>query len=460
MLKQILSLIIVGQTLCSWSKSTSGVGEEEHKAGRSTYEKLGTVVDSFALPQAFFSITTKVKVDPIRGDIYGLVQQNDGKKITTILVKVDRDTKATLEVARSNADDLIIDFDVRDGEVVYLNSQIASIANNNFELPYRQLKITRMGRTAATVTFFDRNQSKAIVYDKDENTRPVQLPDDARTLFLVGHETIQFARLMILSTGILLTTTGVTGEKAFLLDLQSLAVIWDKVVSPRTDYRDERLYAEAPLVVSEDSDFISIASKVLREETKIISKYLLASLPVAFSSRQGVLLQRLDMKGDVVESNAYLFADYLSLTSLQTKNGHRFVLADVTSQDGWKGSILNVSVSGSIQWKKVFSPYGESSFGEMVVVENQIFVGGKCGFRQVSTGSVVEFADACLLTLDMNGKLTGSKFFGTDRNDAIVSMSPLGDRFIVGGFVDGPITHTADQDQSAGHQSALFGVLK
>lgn len=460
MRKQILSLIAIGQILCSCSKSTSGSGDVEPKSSRPAYEKLGTAIDSFLLPAAFHAVTSKVKTDPVRGEVYGLVQLNDGKKTTSVLFKVNVGGKATSEVARSNAKALIIDFDVHDGEVVYLSSQVSPLVNSDFELPYRELKVIRLGETATTVTFFDRSQSKAVVYDKDGNSRPVQLPNDAHTLFLVGHESIQFARLGILNTGVLLTTTGATGEKVFLLDRQSLAIVWDKTVSPRTDHRDERLYAEAPLMVAEDNGFVSVASKLLRDETKIVSKYLSIDLPVEFNSRQGVLLQRVDMRGNIVESNAYLSDDYLSLTTLRARNGNRFILADLSSPKGWKGSILKISAKGNVQWKEDFSPYGESSFNDMAIAEDQVFVGGKCGFRQVSTGSVVEFADSCLLTMDGNGRLMASKFFGTDRNDAIISMSFQNDRLIVGGFADGPITHTADQDQSAGYQHAMFGILK
>lgn len=450
---------MLGLPFSGCSNSSTNDGAPDNSGGRPPYEKAENVFDSFAVPTAFHSETSKVKIDSSSGDVYGLIQLNDKKKTSSRLIKFSADSKLATEIARSSSQDIIMDFDVSAGEIVLLRSSISSFVNQDFEMPYRELKIQKLGLSAKSITFFDRNQPKSFIYNKNGDPRPVQLPDVEQTLFLVGHESIQFARLLILDSGILITTTGLAGEKAFLLNHDELSVIWDVVFNPRTDYRDEKLYAEAPLVTM-DGGSISVASKVLREEIPIISRHLATDIPVEFNFRQGSLLQRLNISGKILDSKAYLSADYLSLTSLKAKNGNRFLLADIASPDGWKGSIVKVGNEGQVQWKTELSPYGESSFSDMVVGEGPIFVGGKCGFQQVTTGSVVTFADACLLTLNSDGKIIADRYFGTERNDGILSMDHLGDRLLMAGFIDGPITHTADQDENAGFQTAFLGWLK
>lgn len=164
--------------------------------------------------------------------------------------------------------------------------------------------------------------------------------------------------------------------------------------------------------------------------------------------------------GKISESNIYPQGRYFSLTSVKTENEFRYLLGNIITPDGWRGSLLKIDSQWRIKWKTDFSPFGESSFRDMIVRDNEVVVGGNCGSRQVRTGSVVEYADACLFKIDSEGKPLTKTYFGTARNDGIVSMDFNEGRLLLGGYTDGPITHTADNDVSAGFQNAFLGWFK
>jgi len=409
------------------------------------------------VPTAFHAVTTKVRIDSLTGDAYGLFQLRNEKRTSSMLMRIDTNGHET-EVARSAQDEVIIDFDAKGGEIVLLRSHLTNILDPLFKMPCRELKIEKISSSVKSVLFFDPQQANALIYDKAANPRLVKFPDPQKTVFFVANESVRFAGVTFAGDKIFLAATGMYGNKVYSLN-QDLSIAWGVSLRPRTDFRIFDHYALAP-TLSVDGDFIFVASEVQREEIDILRKHLNSPLPLEFEQEQGVITQRVDMLGKISESNVYLQGGFFILSSVKSENEFRYILGNIITPDGWRGSLLKIDSQGRIKWKTELSPFGDSSLNDMIVRDNEVMVGGNCGFRQVSTGSIVEYADACLVKIDSEGKLLTKTYFGTARNDGIVSMDLSEGRMLLGGYTDGPITHTADNDASAGFQNAFLGWLK
>lgn len=458
MFKQILSLIGFTVLVSSCTRSSF---TDEIRAPRIVPPSTKSVSDALVqirVPTAFKAVTTKVRIDSLTGDTYGLFQLWDEKRTaSSILMRIDPNGHET-EIARSAQDETIIDFDANGGKIILLRSQFTNILDPHYKMPCRELMIEKISSSVKSVLFFDPQQTNALIYDKESNPRLVKVPDPQKTVFFVANESVRFAGVAFAGDKIFLATTGAYGNKVYSLN-QDLSIEWGTSLRPRTDFREFEHYASAPKL-SVDGDFIFVASVVQREEIDILRKHLNSPLPLEFEQEQGVLAQRVDLLGKISESNIYSQGMYFTLTSIKTENEFRYILGNIITPDGWRGSLMKIDSHGRIKWKTELSPFGESSFNDMFVRHNEVVVGGDCGSRQVRTGSVVEYADACLLKIDSEGKLLTKTYFGTARNDGIVSMDFSEGRILLGGYTDGPVTHTADNDASAGFQKAFFGLLK
>lgn len=119
--------------------------------------------------------------------------------------------------------------------------------------------------------------------------------------------------------------------------------------------------------------------------------------------------------------------------------------------------VANLDFDLKINYKIEFSPHNESDIYSTVFRGNTLVVGGSTGYKQVSSGSVIEFSDAFISSISQNGVLLDTTVFGSQRDDRITSLQIVNDLIYLAGFEDGPITHTAYNNKGLGFQNWFWG---
>lgn len=427
-------------------------------------QEVSQVLRPFHLPKPFVALMTKVKVNE-DGSAYLLMQELGAQSdvLVSTLLKVPSAQTEPIEIAKSDQNSVIIDFYARNGQLVLLKSRMAEgLYGRNFVTDYRELVIEKFisDRLVQSKLFFDSNQEKAIYYDGNKQPQPVRVKDPKRTLYFKPVELVDYARVYIATNGqVFLTVSSDIGNKLYSLS-DKLEVHWDLLIKPFVASYFQ-LYDKAPWI-SETEEGLSVATEAIHDQLDIL-KTGSAATKVSGNFSQGVLFEDVSWSGAVLSRSIHFLADQLYLQNFQTKD-HRKVLLGTRSDDqGSKGILVLFSKeSQSPSFQIDLRPKNESYFTELAFFSDGnstdgILVGGKCGFKQVSTGSIVEPADACLMKLDSNGNILSTRTFGTTRNDAVTALDVSGERALIGGVINGPITHTADQDPSQGYQEAFAG---
>ena len=124
-----------------------------------------------------------------------------------------------------------------------------------------------------------------------------------------------------------------------------------------------------------------------------------------------------------------------------------------------KGVLKTISHDFNPVNELIFSISNEISISKAIFYKDEIWLSGTTGFVQVRTGSVVQAGDAFVGRIT-EGKFVAEKIFGTDRDDGVSELTEFQNQLLVTGHLNGPITHTGDNDKSLNYQDWFLGFLK
>jgi hypothetical protein len=111
------------------------------------------------------------------------------------------------------------------------------------------------------------------------------------------------------------------------------------------------------------------------------------------------------------------------------------------------------------RWSKTFDFGNEQMPNAMAIATTgEILIGGRSGHVVVDTGSTIEFPDGIVAAFDPNqGSFIGGSRIATKRSDSVRAILSLdGNHILIGGALDGPITHTADNDRNLAYSHAFL----
>lgn len=447
---------------CSKSDDSSGPNKNpENTVQKNSVEES---ISAYKIENYFWSYVKKVKRSNNATIALQYYRTSSKSKIQTKLIKV-YDNGRFQELVLSD-DETWLDFDIKpNGEdIVGLISKEETVLDPDFGLSLKKLviQIYSGDKVDKQFQFSDSLRLTAVKYDKSGNARLSKHYDNTEDLFLTSSAMVDFARIAAGEDRVYLSVCGTMGFKAFAFD-QNGKELWQNDLVPLSDFNTVIVDKEAPYIALV-GDMLFSATEITDDEEIIFEKHFGINVVWPSGPKYGVVVQSISTSSRqrsvvLAKGNGNIFLNNIALSKIGDVT--LFGLVGTAGGPGARSAIAKM-------YDQNLKPYFEIDLGiqketsglSLNMTKDGFYVGGKYGSSQVSTGSVVEYADAFIVKYSWDGLQIRKKYFGTDRDDSVgtIFLGPS-EELYVGGMLDGPITHTADQNPEFGFSKSLFGVL-
>lgn len=157
------------------------------------------------------------------------------------------------------------------------------------------------------------------------------------------------------------------------------------------------------------------------------SGYALAGTQYTSAGKMNVILVRTDASGDTLWTRCFTAAGDADVYGLAETEAGNFVLSGSAgvAGSGQEMLLMQVSAGGNLLWAKTYGGAGNDYGKNLQVLPNGYVLAG----QTMSFGAGVW--DFVLLHTDLNGQVSWSRTYGTDKSDFANAVMPGGD----GGFV-------------------------
>ena len=173
------------------------------------------------------------------------------------------------------------------------------------------------------------------------------------------------------------------------------------------------------------------------------------------NAKAGVLVTQLKPDGQRAASTVIDTVEEAELHGLRLTNDGIALVGRVFSEkrsdgSGWNAYVANISrVNGNLlSYRPVDVDKGEILFDIAPLPQGRFLVAGSAGYTQNPKGaSISEIAEPLLAVLEADGKVKQRiAMTAGPRQNQLRSLAAYGNNWLVGGFVNGPGTHSADSN--------------
>lgn len=369
-------------------------------------------------------------------------------------------------ISNEEAKNPIIDFLLTTkGELVQLRSVQSGELDNLAGFPLRQLYLDFLSsdfKVKKSLLYFDPTQANAVKYDSEGNEKPVDHSSKIKTLFFASHPTLNVGR--IYSSGkdtLALSVINESGYRVALVNIEEASLISVHEIMPNT-VQNFIMFdrTPAPLLVSDDG-VISAVVQFSPAETSILKKRFGVIASTDSNSKHQILLSNINTKNNSRNVKVVSNESGVYPVDIKSDKNSIFILGNLVSRSNRTSELIVIKKATLVETNRFISPTPKMTASQTLETCNgKIFIGGTTGYHQVETGSIVEFGDAFLWTVDLLKNKSTYYQFGTDRHDKITNLFCNGENLIISGTEDGPITHTGDDNIELLYQRSFFGVWK
>lgn len=266
----------------------------------------------------------------------------------------------------------------------------------------------------------------------------------------------EFARLLVKDNFIYISAVGSFGFKIFAFNFNGEELFQSEVI-PQSVFNTVLVDKEAPYFKIEQNEIFT-ALTISSQDLPIYNQHFRQVLTWSGSAYQ-VIFQKQSLDLQTRLATIVSGSDNFFTNGFCTNEKNIAIYGSSGGAGSRQAIVVNLDWNLKTNYKTEFTPKNESDIYTAIYRGDQLIVGGSAGYKQVSTGSVVEYSDAFISSLSEDGRILNTTVFGTQRDDRITSLSISENTIYLTGFEDGPITHTADSDKNQGFQNWFWGQL-
>lgn len=389
---------------------------------------------------------------------YGLLHYAPNEELTIESKVFFCDAGGVSDLVAGNSDSQIIDFDLSpQGDLIVLRSESTTQKDPWIGEPLRELALENLA-LGTRKTFHDSTLNDAVRYN--QSLEAVSDPPFAksRTLYFASHPEVFLGKLKSQTGSLYLSSVGTSGYKLTKLDSEFKAIRTISLM-PNTEENSVLMDREA-LSFDVLDDGVALLLPMRGEDQKIYGKHFNRSLMEA-DAKTGQLLALILSKDLTFKEHKILsHSQYLSSGGIRLFGDSAFLLINLNGNLNHESSIYSLHTKSLALKEYRIGARGFSHSSALTVCDGKLWVGGSAGYKQVSTGSVVEAGDAFVWSLDFLNENQSVTYLGTERNDAVSGMSCYERSLFVSGVQDGPITHSGDVDKLQLRQASFFGKVR
>jgi hypothetical protein len=234
--------------------------------------------------------------------------------------------------------------------------------------------------------------------------------------------------------------------------------------------RQNRLANQTPAKIVAVDGGVVVAAVVTRGTLAALAASRGVVLPLPTDPLcHDVVIARISADGQQVQYWSVPTLECEALPQLAVVAGHAVVASWIsvaippapndTSQYDVALAVLDLSSGGTVRTTIGFS---EDDIVEALAPcgPAMVCLAGMTGTRSVDTGSRVTFGDGFVLPVSLSGTLGARWSLRSERHTTIPLLAPRDDGSVLFfATVDGPITHTADGDQSLRYNRGVLGIV-
>lgn len=242
-------------------------------------------------------------------------------------------------------------------------------------------------------------------------------------------------------------------------------IVWFRRLTPALPSR--WLYERSMMIADKgDSTIRMLIDPVDLEDLKVAVEFLGFSLPSDGAGRIALLVDVDRDTGDILRVNSIGLGESQRIQGAAAQNRSFYLFGTQSRKNPSGASKLQNDLflsawsqdSMELRWSRAFNFGNEQMPAAIAFAKSgEIVLGGYFGHVVVDTGSTIQFPDGFLAGFDWrDGAFLGGSVLKTERGDVVHTIVSTHDNeFLVGGSLDGPITHTADNDRSLGYSKGF-----